>query len=307
MLDLPIIDAHHHLWDLSGDYPWLKEAAGRLAVHGPDEPIRTDYLVTDYRADAARLDLVGSVHVDAGAGDVWAEARWLQGLHDDPVNAGLPSVIVAGAKLANPGVEEHLDRLQGLSAVRGVRDILNWHEDPKLTYIDRSTLMTDAEWLRGLKELERRGLSFDLQLYPAQMADAARLAADHPDLSIVLNHAGMPVDRDDDGLRTWRDGLRLLAAEPNVTCKISGIGMTDHHWTPRSLAPIVTECLEAFGAERSMFASNFPVDRLYSSMSDLYAVFDEITAAYSDQERRGLFAGNAARVYRLETRREATS
>jgi predicted TIM-barrel fold metal-dependent hydrolase len=296
MLDLDIVDAHHHLWDLSMSYPWLQSSAGELSVHGDDRAIRRNYLVPDYLEDAEPLRVRASVHIDAGAGDPVAEASWLQRVSDQN---GYPHGIVAGVELDEPTVAETLETLSALPNLRGVRHILNWHPDPGLSYTDRPDIITDPAWLSGFARLSELRLSFDLQVYPSQLLQSARLAADHPDTLIVLNHAGMPVDRDADQLRLWRDGLRALAAQPNTAAKISGIGMTDHQWTVDSIRPIVLETIEAFGADRSMFASNFPVDSLYSSFQDLYAAFDAITADFSTTERRLLFADTARRVYRL--------
>ncbi|MBB5785454.1 amidohydrolase family protein [Jiangella mangrovi] len=300
MLDLDIVDAHHHLWDLSQPYPWLQEAAGQLQVHGDDTAIRRDYLLADYLADAAPLRLVASVHVDAGAADALAEARWLQDLADGTDGAGFPQAIVAGAALHDDGVADRLAALAELPNVRGVRHNLNWHPDPKLTYTDRPDLVSDPAWLRGFALLARHGFSFDLQVYPDQLADGARLAAAHPDTAVILDHAGMPLGRDLDSVRAWRKGLDLLAEQPNTSVKISGLGMTDHRWSVGSLRPLVLEVIEAFGVDRAMFASNFPVDSLYSSFGELYEAFDTITADFSAGERAALFAGTARRVYRID-------
>jgi predicted TIM-barrel fold metal-dependent hydrolase len=131
------------------------------------------------------------------------------------------------------------------------------------------------------------------------MPDAARLAHAHPDTSIILNHAGMPVDRDAEGLAAWRAGMRALAAAENVTVKISGLGMVDWSWTTESIRPFVLETIEIFGVDRSMFASNFPVDKIYSSFDTLYGAFEAIVAGCSPSERSKLFHDNAERIYRL--------
>jgi predicted TIM-barrel fold metal-dependent hydrolase len=165
--------------------------------------------------------------------------------------------------------------------------------------VDRPDLIRTAAWRRGFGLLRRFGLSFDLQLYPAQMHDAAALAHEYPDVPIILNHAGMPVDRDDQGLDLWRRGMRELAAAPNVAVKISGLGVADRHWTLKSIRPFVLETIEAFGVSRCMFASNFPVDKLWSDFDRLYGAFREITRPFSEAERRQLFHDNAARYYRL--------
>ena len=117
--------------------------------------------------------------------------------------------------------------------VRGIRQILNWHPDPKKTYTPRD-LLADPTWEQGFALLRKYGLSFDLQIYPGQMQAAAQLASRHPDTLIILNHTGMPVDRDAAGLQAWRAGMQALAQQPNVVAKISGLAMLDWQWTRRA-------------------------------------------------------------------------
>ncbi len=109
----------------------------------------------------------------------------------------------------------------------------------------------------------------------------------------------MPVDRDEEGIRTWREGLAGFAATPNVAVKISGLGAFDWRWTVDSLRPFVLETIDTFGIDRCMFASNFPVDKLYSDFDTLYGAFHSITRDFSPDEKRRLFHDNAERYYRL--------
>lgn len=293
------IDPHQHLWDLGRNrYPWLQERPLRRRVEGDVSPIAKDYLLEDYWADTRNQNVVKSVHVEAGwdPANPVGETAWLQRLAD---KHGFPHGIVAHAKLDAPDVERVLEAHAAYRNVRGIRHIVNWHPDPTKTYVDRPDLIRTAAWRRGFGLLRQFGLSFDLQLYPAQMHDAAALAHAYPDVPIILNHAGMPVDRDEGGLDLWCRGLRELAAAPNVAAKISGLGVADRHWTVESIRPFVLETIEAFGVSRCMFASNFPVDKLWSDFDRLYAAFREITRPFNEAERRQLFHDNAARCYRL--------
>ncbi len=302
MEDPSVVDPHFHLWHLSRHpYPWLTQRPPPLRVAGDPAPIARDYLVADYLSESAAQDVVKAVHVDAGwdYGDPVAETRWLQSVADDPASRGFPHGIVARASLEAPDAEEVLAAHTAYPNLRGIRQIANWHPDPDKTYIARPDLLSDPAWRQGFALLERFGLSFDLQCYPSQFGQALRLADDFPATSIILNHTGMPVDRDAEGLRTWRDGIRALAWRPNVTVKISGLGMLDWSWTTASIRPFVREAIEAFGPDRAMFASNFPVDRLYSSFDRLYDAFREVVADLPAPERRALFSDTALRVYRL--------
>jgi len=295
----PVIDAHHHLWDLQNNkYPWLQERPLNLRLEGNIEPIAKDYLLKDYLDDIRNQNVVKSVHVQTGwdPADPVGETRWLQGEADQH---GFPHGIVARATLDAPDVERVLEGHLRYKNVRGIRHMINWHSDPGKTYVDRPDLVKTSAWRRGFALLHRFDLSFDLQLYPAQMADAAALAHANPETLIILNHAGMPVDRDEEGIRLWKRGIRQLASAPNVVVKISGLGTVDWKWTVESIRPFVLQTIEAFGTSRCMFASNFPVDKLFSDFDTLYDSFREITASFSADERRKLFHDNAVRYYRL--------
>jgi predicted TIM-barrel fold metal-dependent hydrolase len=296
--NLPIIDPHHHLYDLkTGRYPWLQDDM-LDRVFGDYSAIRRDYLIDDFREDIKNQNVVKTVHlqVEYDHNDPVAETRWLQSVADQH---GYPHGIVAFADLASPNVQQTIEEHCGFPNVRGIRQCLNYHRDPVKTFIEHPHLMSDAQWQRGYALLARYDLSFDLQLYYTQMAEAVELAKKFPDTPMVLNHTGMPVDRDTDDIAEWRASMKSLASVPNVFCKISGLGMGDWNWTTDSIRPFVLDAIDAFGTERCMFASNFPVDKLFSSYDDVFNAFKAITLDLSDCERRALFHDNAERVYRL--------
>ena len=296
-----IVDPHFHLWNLANPYPWLTQQPPPIRVAGDPAPIAQDYLVQDYIAEMAALGVVRAVHVDAGwdYSDPVGETAWLQSVADDPTSQGFPHGIVARASLEGPDIETVLDAHRTHANLRGIRQILNWHPDPEKTYIQTPDLMDAPAWRRGFAALAPRGLSFDLQCYPGQFDQALRLADAYPATSIILNHAGMPVDRSHDGFAHWRAGLSALAMRPNVCVKISGLGMMDWAWTAETFRPYVLATIDCFGPDRAMFASNFPVDRLYSSADRLYSAFRQLVAGFSAPDQQALFHDTAARVYRL--------
>ena len=160
--------------------------------------------------------------------------------------------------------------------------------------------MREPQWRENFALLRRHRMSFDLQLYPSQMEEAAALARAHPDTQFIVNHAGMFVDRSSvAGYRAWRDGMRPLAGCANVSVKISGLAMFDHQWTVESLRPYVLETIDTFGVERAMFASNFPVDRLFGSYEELWHAYASIVDDASAAEKEALFRRNAERIYRI--------
>jgi predicted TIM-barrel fold metal-dependent hydrolase len=302
--DTPIVDAHMHLWDLDKiRYPWLTPPLP-VGITGDVSSIAKTYLLDDYLRDAGAEDGEGGktrvakvVHVEAGANplDSLKETRWLQSVAD---TRGFPQALVAHAELNDPNVEALLAAHASHRNVRGIRQILNWHPDPKKTYTPRD-LLVDPLWQQGFALLRKYGLSFDLQIYPGQMHAAAQLAARHPDTQIVINHTGMPVDRDAAGHQEWRAGMQILAQQPNVAVKISGLAMLDWRWTTGSLRPFVQQTLEIFGPGRCLFASNFPVDRLFGAFARQFSAYQSLTATLSAAERAQVFATNAARIYRI--------
>lgn len=302
---MQVVDAHMHFWDLdTHHYPWLAEPGTSFV--GDARLLKHNYLPADFLRDAGDIEVVKAVHVEANHDprDPVEETRWLQSLADAGQEVAgmtrrLPDAIVAAADLAAPDAAEVLAAHARYANARGIRQILNRHPNPLYNYVARDYLR-DETWRKHFGLLARYGFSFDLQLYPAQMKEAAQLAAAHPDVQIVVNHAGMFVDRNTvAGYREWRDGMRALAARPNVAVKISGLAMFDHAWTIESFRPYVLETIDTFGAERAMFASNFPVDRLFGGYGDLWRAYAGIVGGASDDERQALFRRNAERIYRI--------
>ncbi|TJV42594.1 MAG: hydrolase, partial [Mesorhizobium sp.] len=137
-------------------------------------------------------------------------------------------------------------------------------------------------------------------VFPRQLTGAARLAAAYPNQLFVLNHCGSPIDRDADGMRAWREALRLLSERDNVAIKISDLVAYDHDWTLDSLKPVVMHCIDCFGTQRAMFGSDFPVAGLHASFDAVYDSFKAIAGELSADEQTALFFGNARRIYRLD-------
>lgn len=304
----PVIDPHHHLWDLSlGRHSWLtrRPAEAEEMVYGSPAAIRRDYGVADYLHDAAGENIVATVHVEAGwdDGHPLEESRWLGGL--DPAS-GVASRWVARVPLDAPDAGAMVAAEAAMERVVGIRDIVSWHEDPARSFARRSDLMDDRAWRDGLAAVAKHGLVFDLMLYPWQMEAAARLVADFPGLQFVLEHAGSPADRSPDGMERWRKGMANLARFDNLAVKISDLVAYDHDWTFDSLAPVVGHCVDCFGPERCMFGSDFPVAGLHAGFGDVYAVFRAAATAYGDDAQRALFFGTANRVYRLGLSHAAT-
>jgi len=293
---LPFVDTHVHLWDLSHiRYPWLMPPFAEDGPNGSVEPIARDYGLDDYLADARDWDVRGIVHIDAGAdpADALKETDWLQAMADA---RAMPNAIVAFAALDDPKVEALLAAHAERRSVRGIRHIVNWHADPVRTYTPRD-VTGDEAWKAGFALLGKYGLSFDLQAYPGQFPGLAPLLERHPEVPVMVNHAGMMVG--EAGREEWRAGMRALAAIPHVSVKISGIGFAFRPWTIEQMRAYVLETIELFGTDRALFASDFPTDKLFGGFDQHLDAYNAVVADFSDDERRALFAGNANRLYRL--------
>jgi len=291
MADLPFVDAHVHLWDRQepalGGYGWLDPAAGPDPTLGDYRAIMMPrYWADDLLAETRFANVVATIHVQAASAiaDPAAETRWLQAAAE---RTGHPHGIVAGADLAAPDVGALLDRHAACANLRGIRDL---RYDG---YLD------DPAWDRGVGLVAARGLVLCDDPLVEAMPAAARLAARHPDLTLCIDHAGFPRARDAAAFRAWRAGMRLLAARPNTVVKISGLGMADHRWTVESIRPWVEECIALWGPGRALFGTNWPVDRLFSSYSDVVDAYAALTADLTPGERAALFHGTAQRVFRI--------
>ena len=283
-------------------HPWLRPTGGDIKALGDLAPIQRDYLVDDYRRDAANQNVVASVHVEAAwdrSDDPLAEIHWLESLDK---SSGVAARYIGRADLAAPEAAKTLDRLADVSRCVGVREMLSWHPtQPARNFAPRVGIADEPDFRRGVSLLSRRGLTLELMLYPYQAEEVARLARAFPDQQFIVNHCGSPIDRDAEGMARWRQGLRPLGREPNVSVKISALTAYDPSPTPESLREVAMHCIESFGVDRSMFGSDFPVGRLWTTFDAIFDGFKAIVQDFSEDEQRALFHDNARRVYRMDS------
>jgi predicted TIM-barrel fold metal-dependent hydrolase len=291
-----IVDAHHHIWR-QADMPWLSGPM-QPRIFGPYESIRRDYLVDEFLADLAGTGVTKSVYVQANwpKENFEAEVAWVQQVADE---SGWPHGIVGYADVTVDDIRPQLDRLAKYKLMRGVRMQLHWHENASYRFAARPDLATDPKVQRNIAQLSDYGWSFDLQVFAPQMAGAALLAAVCPKVLFVLQHAGMLEDLSDKGWAEWRAGMALLAAQPNVTSKTSALGTFIHRNDPAHIAAITRETVALFGAQRTLFGSNFPIEKLWTTYPELIAAHRAAAAQLPDAEARALLHDTAMRVYRL--------
>ena len=228
---IPIVDAHHHIWR-QADLPWL-QGPMLPRIFGPYEPIRRDYPIEEFLDDIASSGVEKSVYVQCN----WAkdkaveEVAWVQGVADAH---GWPHAIVGYADLLSDDVAATLKKQAKFPLMRGIRMQLHWHDNEMYRFAASPDLMNDPRLRRNIRLLAEYGWSFDLQVFASQMADAAKLAADNPDITFILQHAGMLEDLSPQGRAQWREGMKRLAGQPNVVSKLSGLGTFIH----RTIRPI---------------------------------------------------------------------
>ena len=292
----PVIDAHHHIWRLDKT-AWLNGPVVPR-IFGAYEPLRRDYLIAEYLADARPLGVVKSVYVQVNVapGAEVEEVEWVQSVADQH---GFPHGIVGYANLSAPDVADTLDRQLSCKNLRGIRQQLHWHKQTAYCFSPRADLMNDAPWRAGLREVGKRGLVFELQVFTSQMKDSAQLARDFPEVTFVLIHSGMLEDRSEQGWARWREGMRELAACPNVYTKLSGLGTFERRCDPALSKPVIEETLALFGPARAMFGSNFPIEKLWTQYADLMVASRAGLSGLTPAERHAVLYTTAQQVYRL--------
>lgn len=291
-----IIDAHHHVWRQT-DLPWLVGPM-QPRIFGPYEPIRRDYEIDEYLEDIRDTRVTRSVYVQAN----WAperafdEAAWVQGVAEAH---GWPHAIVAYADFTVIDVRPQLDRFARLPLVRGIRQQFHWHDNPTYRFASRPDLVADPLVQRNVARLADYGWAFELQVFAPQMALAAELAIACPEVTFVLQHAGMLEDLSEQGRAAWRDGMRRLAACLNFVSKLSGLGTFLHRNDPAHIARIVDDTLALFGPQRCLFGSNFPIEKLWTSYGELLGAFEAAVSRHGPAAGAAVFHDTAARVYKI--------
>ncbi len=294
-----LVDAHHHLWDLSAArYPWLQDAVDPGFFLGDYAALRRDYLPRDYRRDTRRQRVLATVHVEAerARDDQLGETAWLHEVH---ARHGFPHAVVAHAWFHLPDAERMLAAQAAYPLVRGIRSKPVTAARPGDPRPRGAGSMHDEAWLRGFSLLERYGLSWDLRVPYWHLEEAAEVARMFPRTPIVLNHAGFPWDRSEEGLAAWRRAMEQLAREPNVHVKVSELGLRDAPWELESNRRVVLDTVSIFGIERCMFASNFPVAGLRIGYDELVRAMRRILAPFDAAQQEAFFWRNAKRFYRI--------
>jgi L-fuconolactonase len=290
---LEIIDTHQHLWDTrKQQLPWLS---------GAPEVLRRNYQPAEYEAATEGLPVRALyMEVDVAETHLDEEAEALRRLCSAKSSQTFAAVL--GGRPSSERFEDYLKRHGEGGFLKGIRRVLHTPETPR-------GLCLEKDFVRGIRSLGKQGLTFDLCMRPGELNDAAALAAECPDTTLVLDHCGnadpkaflkSPSSQPAHRAQDWQRAIERLALQRNVHCKISGVieGMPEG-WTPEQLSPVVNHCLDAFGPDRVVFGSNWPVCLLGGSLRSWVKALGEIVAVRPPAERAKLWAHNARRIYRL--------
>ena len=318
--ELPICDPHHHFWDLRPQ----SIPHQRYLIHELNADIYSGHNVRStvflearsmYRPDGP-LEMRPVGEVEFVQGLAAASASGVYG----PAKAAAAIIGHADLKLAAK-VEGVLDALQAASPnrLRGIRHNVTWSPDPELENRETEGILANTEFRAGADVLAQKELVLDVMLSFPQMLELAAFAKSVPNLSIILNHigalrrVGIYTNRDDEVTPAWREGIEAVAACPNITMKLGGMGMPwmGFGWHTRevpvgseelaeSMSPWMNYCIGQFGPDRCMFESNFPPDKVSFSYNVMYNAFKRLSKGYSASERSAMFHDTAARVYRID-------
>ena len=289
------IDSHFHIWRQK-DQPWL---VGPMVprIFGPYEPIRRDYPIEEFLADQKGSGVEKAVYVQTN----WAKEDFekeVAFLTDTAKASGWPHGIVGYTDMTVDDVRPQLDRLKKYPLLRGVRMQLHWHETPAFRFAKSADQVIDPVVKRNVTRLKDYGLSFDLQLFPAQMKDGLELVGENPETDFILTHTGMLTDLTGPVVEEWKAGLRTLAKAPNLYAKLSGLGTFVHRNDPEVIGTVVDNAIDILGSGRLMFGSNFPIEKLWTSHAELIAAHRKAIAKHGEKAEADIFWNTAERVYR---------
>ena len=289
---IPIVDTHQHLWDLKKVHPpWLK----------PGGELTRDYVTDDYLEATRGLNVVKAVYMEVAVADedLEKEAELVLELCRRDENPTCAAVI--GGRPAENGFRRYITRFKDSPYIKGIRQIVG---------APLEELLSDDRFTSGVRLLGELGMSFDLCVGPELLGEGAKLVDRCPDTRFILDHCGnadpnqFALDASEADRRSaeaWKRAVGAIAKRPNIVCKISGIvaQMTKGQWTPDDLAPVVNHCLNEFGPDRVMFASDWPVCTRGAELREWVAGLKEIVGNRDVAQQRKLWGDNAVRFYGL--------
>jgi len=279
------IDSHVHFYDMN--HPTLHYGHWQP---NEDLPLRElgnkNHLATDFLKEAESLGMKKAIHVQAaiGSADPVEETKWLEEVF---IQTGIPHAIVGHVDLRAPNAREVIEKHLKYQHFKGIRDF---------SYGD---YLVNKDFRNGFALQEEYNLISSIAVRWEEMEKLVDLANSYPNIIIILDHAGNPEFRTEEYFNNWKSGMTKISKMDNIICKISGLGMGDHNWTIESITPYVETCFELFGISRTIFATNWPVDGLYSDYSKVINAYKEITKFLSLSEQEAFFYKNSENIYEI--------
>lgn len=277
---MKVIDSHHHFWKYSAaEYGWIDDSMACL---------RKDFLPKDLKAALSASHVHSAVSVQAR--QTVDETRWLL---DHAEGHSYIAGVVGWAPLADPKVGDLLDEWKNRTKLRGLRHVVQGESDPEF--------LSRPDFNRGIEELTRRHLAYDLLIRESQLEAAAHFVDRHPDQRFILDHAAKPKIKDRE-IEPWKRNISELAKRDNVAVKLSGL-VTEAdfaNWNEAELRPYMDAVLEAFGTDRILFGSDWPVCLAASTYPRWKKAVETFTEAMSDFEKEKIFGRNAIGWYGLK-------
>ena len=291
-----MIDAHHHIWRQK-DLPWLL-GPEKPRIFGPYAPIKRDYLIEEYFQDITETGIEKSVYVQANWAPNWweDEISWVEAVAQ---RTGWPHAVIGFTDFTRGDIGSQLKQAKNFGLLRGFRQQFHWHENPLYRFAPDPRQFDTKTVQSNIAQLADYGWVFELQVFPSQMKAAAKLVKACPEVTFVLQHAGMLEDQSKSGWDEWREGMKHLSDLENIVSKLSAFGTFIHRNDPDFILQIVRETIKLFGAQRCLFGSNFPIEKLWTSYRELVDAFRRATTGLPKGQQKAIFNDTAARVYRL--------
>jgi L-fucono-1,5-lactonase len=273
------IDSHQHFWRYNAsEYPWIPK----------NSPLHRDWLPADWQKAAGPCGIGGCIAVQAR--QTLAETRWLLELAEQHA---FIKAVVGWVDLRSDQVEAQLAQFASHRKLAGVRHVVQDEPD--------DSFMLRPDFLRGIGRLKSFKLCYDILIFPKQLPAAIELVALFPGQQFVLDHLAKPLIKDR-RLSPWQEQLRELAKAPNVCCKVSGLITEAEHgaWQNKDFRPYLDVAFEAFGEDRLLFGSDWPVCLLSGSYAQVVELLDDYLSGFDQITREKIWGGNAARIYNLD-------
>ena len=301
MYEGPIIDTHHHLWEVK-NYPWLLAPETPKIFGNSYEMLRNDYLIDDLLTDFGKNNVVSSVHVQAhyDPSNPVGETEWLQSVADQH---GFPHAIAGYADLTDPEVEKLISAHCAFDNFRAIRHVVYWQADhPSRQVVDRPDFCLSKEYRRGVSTLGEYGVSLELQGFSNQFSYFSELIGDNPGVSFCLVHAGLLTDDDEKVFNEWHKALTNLVEHKNIFVKCSGVNLFSKENKLRNQSDISRQyntLIDLFGSSRCFFGSNFPVEKLKTGYDFLIDTCKKTLEFRPESDQKNFFYNTAKRFYRL--------